>query len=208
MNNKKIKEILEWTVCILIAIIIALLIRYYVGTPTVVQQSSMFPTLQQNDRLLLSHLVRTFNEMPKRGEIITFEAPSNAKTGAKSEKAEYSEEPSTIFQKFMYNVLEIGKQNYIKRVVALPGEHVEIKEEVIYINGEKLKENYLQESVITEAKSTYLKDFIVPEGYIFALGDNRKGSVDCRYFGCIPMSKVEGTVILRFWPLDKFGKVI
>ncbi len=204
MNNKKIKEILEWVFCILIAIIIALLIRYYVGTPTVVQQSSMFPTLQQNDRLLLSHLVRTFNEMPERGEIITFEAPSNTKTGAKSEKAEYSEEPSTIFQKFMYNVLEIGKQSYIKRVVALPGEHVEIKDGAIYINDEKLKENYLKEGVITEAKSTYLEDFIVPEGYIFALGDNRNGSMDCRYFGCIPINKVEGTVILRFWPLDKF----
>ena len=68
------KEVLEWVYCIVIAIVLALLIRYFVGTPTVVKQTSMFPTLKQNQRLILNRLSRTFHEIPARGDIITFEA--------------------------------------------------------------------------------------------------------------------------------------
>ena len=70
--NEKIKNILEWIECIVIAIILALLIRYFVGTPTVVQMSSMYPTLKQNERLILNRIPRTTKKMPNRGDIITF----------------------------------------------------------------------------------------------------------------------------------------
>ena len=204
MNNT-VKEVLEWTYCIVIAIALALLIRYFVGTPTVVKQTSMFPTLKQNERLVLNRLSRTFNEVPERGDIITFEAPSKSvPTGV---KAVYDKEINGWFEKFTYYVLEINKMSYIKRVIALPGEHVEIKNQKIYINGEELQEDYLQENVITEAKNSYLTDFIVPEGYIFAVGDNREYSSDCRQFGCIPIEKIESKVWIRFWPLNLFGKV-
>lgn len=205
--NDTAKEILEWVYCIVIAIVLALLIRYYVGTPTIVQQTSMVPTLQQNQRLLLNRLTRTFHQEPQRGDIITFEAPSNARTGATNEKAQYDNEPEGWFEKFIYYVLEVGKTSYIKRVIALPGEHVQIQEGKIYINGEELQEDYIASNVITEAKSPYLTDFVVPEGYIFAIGDNRMFSSDCRYFGCIPMDKIESKVWIRFWPLNLFGKV-
>jgi len=52
-----------------------------------------------------------------------------------------------------------------------------------------------------------MADFVVPEGYIFAIGDNRTQSKDCREFGCIPIEKIEGKVWIRFWPFDVFGKV-
>ena len=68
MNNK-VKNILEWIFCIIIAVTLALLIRYFIGTPTVVKHSSMFPTLQQNQRLILNRLPRTFNKIPERGDI-------------------------------------------------------------------------------------------------------------------------------------------
>ena len=203
--NNTVKEVLEWIYCIVIAIALALLIRYFVGTPTVVKQTSMFPTLKQNERLVLNRLSRTFNEVPERGDIITFEAPS--KSVATGVKAVYDKEIDGWFEKFTYYVLEVNKMSYIKRVIALPGEHVEIKDQKIYINGEELKEDYLQENVITEAKSSYLTDFIVPEGYIFAVGDNREYSSDCRQFGCIPIEKIESKVWIRFWPLNLFGKV-
>lgn len=207
MVDKKavIKEVLEWTYCIVIAVALALLIRYFVGTPTVVKQSSMYPTLKQNQRLVLNRLYRTFHNTPERGDIITFEAPSQSvATGV---KAVYDNEPQNIFEKFCYYVLEVNKISYIKRVVALPGEHVQIADGKIYINGEELKEDYLQENVVTEAKSIYLTDFTVPEGYVFAIGDNREYSGDCRAFGCIPFEKIEGKVWIRFWPFDLFGKV-
>lgn len=199
-----VKEILEWIYCIVIAIVLALLIKYFVGTPTVVKQYSMYPTLKQNQRLILNRICRTINEVPSRGDIITFEAPTNSV--AKSTKAEYDNEPTSLLAKFSYYVLEINKQSYIKRVIALPGEHVEIKDNKFYINGEELQEDYLQENVITEAKNMYLTDFVVPDGYIFAVGDNRTQSKDCREFGCIPIEKIEGKVWIRFWPFDVFGK--
>ena len=203
--NNTVKEVLEWVYCVVIAIVLALLIRYFVGTPTVVKQTSMVPTLKQNQRLILNRLSRTFNETPERGDIITFEAPSNST--ATGVKAEYNKEPKNWFEKFTYYVLEINKMSYIKRVIALPGEHVTISDGKIYINGEELKEDYLQENVITEAKNPYLTDFIVPEGYIFAVGDNRMYSSDCRVFGCIPIEKIESKVWIRFWPLNLFGPV-
>ena len=209
--NDKVKNILEWIYCIIIAVVIAILIKYFVGTPTIVKQTSMWPTLEQNDRLILNRLPRTFGEMPERGDIITFEAPSNKATGLTAEEidnpiAKYDNEPTTWWGKFTYHVLEIGKESYIKRVIALPGEHVEIKDGKVYINGEKLDEPYLTDDVITEPTGV-LNDFTVPENTVFAMGDNREGSKDCRTFGCIPLERIESKVVIRFWPLNKFGKV-
>lgn len=204
--NNTVKEILEWTYCIIIAIVLAILIRYFVGTPTVVQQRSMYPTLKQNQRLVLNRLTRTFHETPERGDIITFEAPSRNQAN-QSVKAVYEREPKNWFEKFTYYVLEINKMSYIKRVIALPGEQVEIKEGKVYINGEELQEDYLQPEVTTLAKNTNLENFVVPEGYLFAMGDNREYSSDCREFGCIPIEKVESKVWIRFWPLNLFGKI-
>lgn len=205
MINDTVKEVLEWVYCIVIALVLALLIRYFIGTPTIVKQLSMYPTLKQNQRLILNRLSRTLNETPERGDIITFEAPS--KSYAEGVTASYDNEPTGWFSKFTYYVLEINKMSYIKRVIALPGEHVQITDGKVYINGEELKEKYLQEGVITEAKNPYLTDFIVPEDCIFAMGDNRLQSSDCRVFGCIPIDKIESKVWIRFWPLNLFGKV-
>ena len=209
--NDKIKNILEWIYCIIIAVVIAILIKYFIGTPTIVKQTSMWPTLEQNDRLILNRLPRTFKKVLERGDIITFEAPSNNATGIlatdiENPVAKYDNEPTTWWGKFIYDVLEIGKESYIKRVIALPGEHVEIKNGKVYINGEELDEPYLTDDVITEPTGA-LNDFIVPENTVFAMGDNREGSKDCRAFGCIPLEKIESKVVIRFWPLNKFGKV-
>ena len=209
--NYKIKNVLEWVYCIVIAVVIAILIKYFVGTPTIVRQSSMYPTLVQDDRLILNRLTRTFKKMPKRGEIITFEAPSNNASGLTindiaNPVAKYDNEPVHWWEKFTYYVLELGKESYIKRVIALPGEHVEIKDGNVYINGAKLEEGYLEDSVVTNPTGV-LNNFIVPEGCVFAMGDNREGSKDCRAFGCVPLEKIESTVAIRFWPLNKFGEV-
>ncbi len=213
--DPKIKNILEWIYCIIIAVVLALLVRFYVGTPTIVQQPSMFPTLKENQRLWLNRWPRTIGKMPQRGDIITFEAPSDI--GAMLDRkdntdvtAKYEDEPEGVFSKFAYYVLEVTKTSYIKRVIALPGEHVEIKDGRVYINGEELKEDYLQPGVITDSlidENEGLYDFVVPENYVFAMGDNRTQSIDCRAFGCIPLEKIESKVWIRFWPLNLFGKV-
>lgn len=208
----KLKEILEWVYCIVIAVVLALLVRYFVGTPTIVQQPSMDPTLKQGQRLILNRTIRTTKSMPERGDIVTFEAPSKSYVSAieanlENPVAVYDYNINGIFSKFRYYVLEIGKTSYIKRVIGLPGEHVKIENGKVYINGNELDEPYLQDTVITDSLQGCFTDITVPEGCLFVMGDNRSQSTDSRRFGCIPLEKIESKVWIRFWPFDLFGKV-
>lgn len=212
IDKKKIaKEILNWIICIVIAIVLALIIKYFLFTPTIVKQSSMYPTLKEDQRLILNRVGRTFKQMPKRGDIITFEAPSV--TYRTKEDTDLSN-PIAIFtdtkdmslkEKFDYNILETTKISYIKRVIGLPGDHVQIKEGKVFVNDEELQEDYLQPGIVTDDMEGIFSDIIVPENTVFAMGDNRNSSVDCRVFGCIPLDKIEGEVVIRFWPLNEFG---
>lgn len=210
-----LRETTEWLVCILIAVALALLVRYYIGTPTIVQQTSMDPTLKEYDRLWLNRWVRTIKKIPERGQIVTFEAPRVMrveKLDYDNPVAIYNYEPQGLLDKFSYYVLESGKKSYIKRVVGLPNEYIEIKNGSVYIEGKKLEEDYLQPGVVTDMvqgsrNEGVFTGFRIPENCIFAIGDNRTGSIDCRSFGCIPLEKIEGTVSFRFWPLSKFGGV-
>ena len=203
-TNKTVKEIIEWLLCIIIAIILGLTIKHYVGTPTLVQHSSMYPTLKSGERLILNRLYKTFKDNPKRGEIITFEAPISKAESLENPTAIYEENIEGIFNSFAYYVLEIGKTSYIKRVIGLPGEHIQINNGKVFINGELLEEPYLENETFTPEGGDYI-DVIVPESCIFVMGDNRDASMDSRSFGCIPISKIEGSVFIRFWPLNKWG---
>ena len=206
---KVFKEILEWCFCIFLALVIALATRYYIVTSTVVKQASMYPTLQENQRVVLSRVKRITKNQYKTGDIITFEAPSEVKKGTEvdlsNKVAIYNYEPKNATQHLMYYVLELTKTSYIKRVIGVEGDRVQIANGKVYINGEELIEDYLQKGVTT--KTVYYNDVIVPEGCIYVLGDNRDESMDSRTFGCVPLEKVEGKVILRYWPIKQFGKV-
>ena len=208
--SEKAKDILEWVYCIIIALVLAMLFRYFIGTPTIVQKVSMKPTLIEGERLWLNRWNRTTKTLPKRGQIITFEEPEkldyfDTKVDLNNPVAKYKER--NAFQWFVNNFLEIGKRSYIKRVIALPGEKVEIKEGKVFINGEELVEPYLQSGVVTDVGENGFNNFTVPENAVFAMGDNRTRSTDCRVFGCIPLEKIESTVVIRIWPLNKWGKV-
>ena len=209
--NEKTKEILEWVYCIIIALVLAMVFRYFIGTPTIVKQVSMKPTLIENERLWLNRWGRTINRLPERGKIITFEEPAkisytSSEIDQSNPIAKYNKK--TGFKWFINNFLEIGKRSYIKRVIALPGEKVEIKGGKVYINEKVLEEPYLQAGIVTDvAEGQGFDNFVVPENCIFAMGDNRNHSTDCRAFGCIPLEKIESTVAIRIWPLSKWGKV-
>lgn len=202
------KEILEWIFCIVVALLLALLFRYFIGTPTIVKQRSMYPTLEEGQRLILNRTFRITKRIPQKGEIVTFEAPTKEYSKWESDQsnpvAKYENEPKGIVSKFIYYGVEVNKLSYIKRVVATSGDHVKIENGKVFINGVEQKEDYLKDDVVTESEVFY--DFVVPEGYIFAMGDNRSKSIDCRNLGCIPLEKVEGIVSLRFWPFDKIKR--
>ncbi len=211
-KKENLKEVIEWIICIVFAVVLALIVKHYVFTPTLVNQFSMEPTLHSGDRLILNRLCITMNDEIKRGDIITFEAPSLTRP----EEAIYDEENpvATYFDRkdksklsnFVYYTLEFNKTSYIKRVIAVAGDHIKIEDGKVYLNGELLKEEYLSSDVYTEKNGMFC-DLTVPEGYVYAMGDNRPDSMDCRAFGCIPLEKVESRVAFRFWPLNKFGKV-
>lgn len=208
--DSKLKNTLEWIYCILIAVTIALLIKYFIGTPTVVKQTSMNKTLEEGQRLWLNRWTRTVKSKYKVGDIITFEAPSEVypslmNIDLNNPVAIYQYQPKGLFAKFVYYCLETNKTSYIKRVIGVEGDHIKIENGKVYRNDEELKEEYLAEGVTTKNK-TY-SDVIVPQDCVFVMGDNREHSIDSRDFGCIPLSKVESRVAFRFWPLNKFGKI-
>ena len=207
----KFKDAIEWVICIFIALVIAILFRYYVGTPTIVKQPSMYPTLKEDQRLWLNRIDRTMKKLPERGDIITFEAPSTTSLSlAEREEsviARYEKEPKSLWGKFLYHVLELKKMSYIKRVIGLPGDHILIENGKVYINGEIFEESYLQPGVVTDNGKGYCTDLTVPENTVFAMGDNRTQSTDCRSFGCIPLERIESKVWIRIWPLNVFGKI-
>ncbi len=213
MDKKSLtKEIIEWILCFIIAVTIAILVRYYIGTPTVVRNVSMNPTLVEGQRLWLNRFSITTNKDLKRGDIVTFEAPSTTEIkryelDLSNPVAKYERKIEGVFNKFTYYVLELNKTSFIKRVIGLPGEHVQIEEGSVYIDGEKLEESYLPEGLVTDMGNGLMNDFTVPDGTYFLLGDNRPDSTDSRVFGCIPYEKIESVVAFRFWPFNLFGEV-
>lgn len=210
MESKKGKEVFEWLVCILIALVIVAVIKAFVGFPTVVSGESMDSTLKDGQRLWISRIGIKIDKYPKKGDIITFEAPDRAhlyqsrvEADLSNPVAKYNENSKDFFSKMISAISIFGKTDFVKRVIGLPGDHVEIKDNSVYINGEKLDEPYLDKGVTTTAMGGMFTDVIVPDGYIYVLGDNRGHSSDSRSFGCIPIDKIEGRAVWRFWPLNK-----
>jgi len=206
------REVFEWVACVVIAVILALLVRYFIGTPTIVQHPSMTPTLLSGERLILNRLDIKLGKGVERGDIITFEAPSKYYVPAyqieeNNYTAEYDYDIDGLIENFTYYVLEMNKTSYIKRVIALEGEHIKIEYGNVYINGELYEEPYLPEGTRTPDGNGYFLDLVVPEGTVFVMGDNRGNSTDSRSFGCVPVDKIESKVLIRFWPFNKFGAV-
>lgn len=177
-ENKKVKnEALEWVKSIAIAIAIALMIKTFVFNTTYVLGNSMYPTLQEKDRLFALKVPLYFSG-PDRGDVIVLEAPDSP-----------------------------GK-DYIKRVIGVSGDKIQILDGKVFVNDNLLIEDYLVGDSYTH---TYQENiWIVPEGDVFVLGDNRAegASKDSRYFGTISLDKVKGITQFRYYPMDgRFGKI-
>lgn len=205
-----LKNIITWMISICIAFLIVLLLKAFVGMPTTIKGTSMFPTLSSGEKVLLSTWDSFFHKTPKRGDCITFEAPSVdlIKDADKDNPVAIYNTDKDVVKNFLYYGLGITKSSYIKRVVGLPGDHVEIKKDKVYVNGVQYNEPYVSRALKTDMSlGGEFDDVIVPEGYVYVLGDNRAASADSRRFGCIPIDKIEGKVWIRWWPLNKFGKL-
>ncbi|MCK4835495.1 MAG: signal peptidase I [Candidatus Aminicenantes bacterium] len=95
----------------------------------------------------------------------------------------------------------------IKRVIGLPGEHIEIKQGKVYVNNKILNQTFLSPADSTAYAMISMKPVKIPENHYFVIGDNRRISKDSRTFGLIPRDRIIGKAILRYWPFSRFGKI-
>ena len=202
-----LREILDWVLCFVLAYIVYLNINYFIGSVAGVKQQSMYPTVVDGERVLVVRPWLTFSDL-EYGDIVTFEAPIDHKLYIDSADtypiAQY--EQYTGLTQFLYKFMNVNKVNYIKRVIGVAGDHIQIKDGAVYRNGEKLDEPYIRTSVTSPQEEEY-SDVVVPEGTVYLMGDNRDSSLDSRTFGCVPLDRVNGCVLCRVWPLNKIGGI-
>lgn len=169
MSNSNLgEEIKDWIISILIAVVLAFFIRYFIVELYMVEGPSMRPTLVNSERLVVNKFIYRFRT-PERGDIIVFRYPSD---------------PS---------------RDFIKRVIGIPGDTIEIKDGRVFVNGQLLNESYILE----KTRGSYSLA-TVPEGHIFVMGDNRNNSEDSRFrdVGFVSHDLVKGKAVMIFWPLD------
>lgn len=99
------------------------------------------------------------------------------------------------------------KKQLIKRLIALAGDKVEIKEGKVFVNDKEVKEEYLGDVITEPLGNLEYSKLTIPKGYVYVLGDNRPNSTDSRILGPIETSKISGRAIFRFFPFNKFGKL-
>lgn len=168
-----------------LSLVLALGIRQFVAEARYIPSESMVPTLQVNDRLIVEKISYHFHA-PERGDIIVFMPPDAA--------AKYCLGVQNANVKI--------KDAFIKRVVALPGEKVEVRNGTVFINDKPLEESYIA------AKPDYqLLPSVVPPDSFLVLGDNRNNSCDGHFWGPVPRQNIIGRAAFRFWPPNRVGDI-
>lgn len=158
---------------LLVAALLAVIIRTFLFTPFYIPSPSMEPTLYPGDRIIVSRLAYRFTE-PQVGDVVVFKYPLDP------------------------------RRDYIKRLVAVGGDTVEVRNNVLYVNGQpQVNEDYLPRNI------TY-DDFgpiVVPPGSYFMMGDNRNNSADSRVWGPLERRLVVGKALIIFWPVSHVGQI-
>lgn len=160
-------------------IIVALIIVFVITAvikPTIVKEHSMEPTLYENNYLLINKLAYKLGD-EKKGDIIVFRSSLEDDRG--------------------------NMKLLIKRIIGLPGDTVDIMDGDVYINGQKLEEDYLNDGTT----SGQLVDYVVPDDHFFVMGDNRLVSIDSRdpSVGCVPSDTILGKAFVRLYPFNEIG---
>ncbi len=163
---------------IALSIILALGIRTFVAEARWIPSESMVPTLKVNDKLIVDKLSYDFTD-PNRGDIVVFSPTDNIK----------QRNPEL-------------KDAFIKRIIGLPGDKVEVKGERVYINDQPLREKYIEDSPHYQ-----FGPVTVPPNSYLVLGDNRNNSWDSHFWGFVPRDHIIGRAIVRFWPLNRVGEL-
>ncbi len=173
LGSNATRNALEWAVVLVGAVLVALVLRAALFQAFWIPSESMETTLLINDRVLVNKLSYKLHDV-HRGDVVVF-------VRREDEPGEY--------------------RDLIKRVIGLPGDTVESRDSVVYVNGAKMVEPYLDPGVTT----SNFGPVPVPEGQVFVMGDNRNESFDSRNFGTIDEDRIVGRAFVLFWPVNRVG---
>jgi signal peptidase I len=185
---------------IFVALAVAILVKTFVIQAFYIPSESMVPTLEVGDRVFVSKFMFDGGDVA-RGDVIVFENPN---PGELPDRSGVSSVLHWLGEGI--GLAQPENEDFIKRVIALPGETIEIKENVVYIDGEPLDEPYLTDEA--KASNGTLDLHTVPDGEVFVMGDNRGNSADSRYgLGTVPLDRVIGKAFVLIWPPSHVGGI-
>ncbi|MBQ8171590.1 MAG: signal peptidase I [Oscillospiraceae bacterium] len=180
--KKPFADAYDWVASLVFAVLFMLLLNLFVFRSITVDGESMMNTLLDKDRVIATNLFYT----PSRGDIVVIQADRLRPT-----------------------VNSLYGEPIIKRVIAVEGDTIRFDFEngIVYLNGEAIKEDYILEPTLRPENRVSGTDYVVPEGYVFVMGDNRNNSTDSRDFrvGMVDTDLIMGKAIFRFAPFDKMG---
>ena len=194
-RNARARFFRELPGVLFVALLLAVLIKTFLVQAFFIPSPSMIPTLEIDDRVLVSKIAYRING-PEQGDVIVFDSPLLA-----------NDRPESFGQKVMRNVLEaVGirtayVEDLIKRVIAVAGDRLEIRNNRVLVNGVTLDEPYLAPGF----KMHDMAPSYIPADHVWVMGDNRNNSQDSRRFGPIPMDEVVGRAFVRIWPVPRWG---
>lgn len=223
---KKKSKFREYIEAILIAVFLALLIRTFVIQAFKIPSGSMIPTLTIGDHILVSKFIYGLKipfmgsrffilRQPRRGDIVVFSFPGNKeKEGCRSLPENIANRIKNVWNnKNLIYLFKDDCRDFIKRVVGVGGDKLEIKNKTVYINDTPLVEPYAEhkDKRIEEATIEPRDNFgpvVIPRGKFFVMGDNRDQSYDSRFWGYVDMSEIKGKAFIIYWSWNNEGTAL
>ncbi|HUH06943.1 MAG TPA: signal peptidase I [Egibacteraceae bacterium] len=191
----------ELPMLLLVAFVLALLLKTFAVQAFFIPSESMLPGLERGDRVLVNKIVYDLRA-PRRGEVVVFTTGSDL---PQPERGPLASVVSWLGSGL--GVVPAGETNYIKRIIGLPGETLEVRAGEVYIDGQPLPEAPTRQGgYLTEAGGPDYGPSAIPEGHYFMMGDNRPSSNDSRMsLGFIPEENVVGKAFVLIWPFTRFS---
>lgn len=223
MAAKRKSKLREYVEAIVIAVFLALLIRAFIVQAFKIPSGSMIPTLLIGDHILVNKFtygtklpftgnrVLLFNQ-PKRGDVIVFSFPKNKE---QEECTSTSKNISTRFSNAWssgnpFYLFKDDCKDFIKRVIGVGGDKIEVRSKRVYVNGIPLDEPYTIHNDLTSEGSPRdnFGPFTVPRGSFFVMGDNRDQSYDSRFWGVVDMDEIKGKAFIMYWSWDNEANLL
>lgn len=192
-SPKTRRAVVETVLLVGLAVVIAVVLRAFVAQAFRIPSASMEPQLLIGDRVVVSRLAYDLHD-PRRGDIVVFDCPPAAGCADRDDDALPVRALKTLAEALLLRQPEV--EEFIKRVIALPGETVEAHDGHVFVDGRRLVEPYLSAGTIT---AEFAPVTVEPD-HLWVMGDNRGNSADSRVFGQIEQDTIVGRAIARVWP--------